>query len=64
MAEVSRNHITKIPLYTYDQRGFAKTMKSWEFANREMANIVLSIDGRKEVNDRMRPLAGGRAEQL
>ncbi len=30
-----------------------------DFANREMANIVLSVDGRKEINDRMRPLAGG-----
>ena len=30
-----------------------------EFANKEMANIVLSVDGRKEVNDKMRPLAGG-----
>lgn len=30
-----------------------------EFANKEMANIVLSIDGRKEVNDRMRPYRGG-----
>lgn len=29
------------------------------FANQEMANIVLSIDGRKEVHDRMRPMAGG-----
>lgn len=29
------------------------------FANKEMANIVLSVDGRKEVHDRMRPLAGG-----
>lgn len=29
------------------------------FVNREMANVVLSVDGRKEVNDRMRPLAGG-----
>ena len=29
------------------------------FANKEMANIVLSIDGRKEVHDRMRPMAGG-----
>lgn len=28
-----------------------------EFANKEMANVVLSIDGRKEVNDRMRPLS-------
>ena len=30
-----------------------------EFANREMSNIVLSIDGRKEVNDLMRPHRGG-----
>ena len=30
-----------------------------EFANREMDNIVLSIDGRKEVHDRMRPFRGG-----
>jgi len=29
------------------------------FANQEMANIVLSVDGRKEVHDRMRPMAGG-----
>lgn len=30
-----------------------------EFANREMANIVLSIDGRQEVHDYMRPHRGG-----
>ena len=30
-----------------------------EFANREMANIVLSIDGRKNVHDFMRPHRGG-----
>ena len=30
-----------------------------EFANREMSNLVLSIDGRKEVHDRMRPYRGG-----
>lgn len=30
-----------------------------EFANKEMSNVVLSIDGRKEVNDRMRPRRGG-----
>ena len=30
-----------------------------EFANQEMDNIVLSIDGRKEVHDRMRPFRGG-----
>ena len=30
-----------------------------EFANREMDNVVLSIDGRKEVHDRMRPFRNG-----
>ena len=30
-----------------------------EFANREMANIVLSIDGRKQIHDLMRPHRGG-----
>jgi len=30
-----------------------------EFANREMSNVVCSIDGRKEVHDRMRPFRGG-----
>lgn len=30
-----------------------------EFANKEMSNVVLSIDGRPEVNDKMRPFRGG-----
>lgn len=30
-----------------------------EFANQEMSNVVLSIDGRKEVNDKMRPFRNG-----
>ena len=30
-----------------------------EFCNREMSNVVLSLDGRPEVNDRMRPFRGG-----
>ncbi|SES03659.1 thioether cross-link-forming SCIFF peptide maturase [Lachnobacterium bovis] len=30
-----------------------------EFANKEMSNVVLSIDGRKEVHDRMRPFRKG-----
>ncbi|HAB60678.1 MAG TPA: thioether cross-link-forming SCIFF peptide maturase [Lachnospiraceae bacterium] len=31
-----------------------------EFANKEMANIVLSIDGRKDVHDYMRPSRNGK----
>ena len=30
-----------------------------EFCNREMSNVVLSLDGRREVNDRMRPFRNG-----
>ena len=30
-----------------------------EFANKEMSNLVLSIDGRKEIHDMMRPRRGG-----
>lgn len=31
-----------------------------DFANKEMHNLVLSIDGRKEINDRMRPTVSGK----
>lgn len=30
-----------------------------EFVNKEMSNVVLSIDGRKDVNDKMRPFRNG-----
>jgi uncharacterized protein len=32
-----------------------------EFANKEMSNLVLSIDGRREVHDNMRPFRDGRS---
>ena len=31
-----------------------------EFVNKEMDNVVLSLDGRKEVNDKMRPFRNGK----
>ena len=31
-----------------------------DYCNREMSNVVLSLDGRKEVNDKMRPFRGGK----
>ena len=31
-----------------------------EFINREMKNVVLSLDGRREVHDFMRPTANGK----
>ena len=30
-----------------------------EYANKEMGNLVLSIDGRREIHDKMRPFRGG-----
>lgn len=32
----------------------------YDFLNKEMSNIVLSIDGRKEVHDKMRPFRNGK----
>ncbi|MDE7339706.1 MAG: thioether cross-link-forming SCIFF peptide maturase [Lachnospiraceae bacterium] len=45
--------------FTLTTNGILLNDEILEFANREMGNIVLSIDGRKEVNDRMRPHRGG-----
>lgn len=45
--------------FTLTTNGVLLNDEIMEFANREMANIVLSIDGRKEINDLMRPYRGG-----
>lgn len=45
--------------FTLTTNGVLLNDEVMEFANREMANVVLSIDGRKEVNDRMRPFRKG-----
>ncbi|MBQ9360181.1 MAG: thioether cross-link-forming SCIFF peptide maturase [Lachnospiraceae bacterium] len=45
--------------FTLTTNGLLLTDEVLDFANKEMHNLVLSIDGRKEVNDRMRPTAGG-----
>ncbi|MCR5031393.1 MAG: thioether cross-link-forming SCIFF peptide maturase [Lachnospiraceae bacterium] len=45
--------------FTLTTNGVLLNDEIQEFANREMANMVLSIDGRKEVHDRMRPFRGG-----
>lgn len=45
--------------FTLTTNGILLNDEILEFANREMANIVLSIDGRKEINDLMRPHRGG-----
>ena len=45
--------------FTLTTNGVLLNEEVLEFVNREMANVVLSIDGRKEVHDRMRPHRGG-----
>ena len=45
--------------FTLTTNGVLLNDEIMEFLNREMSNLVLSIDGRKEVNDRMRPHRGG-----
>lgn len=45
--------------FTLTTNGVALNDEIMEFANREMANVVLSVDGRKEVHDYMRPFPKG-----
>ena len=45
--------------FTLTTNGILLNDEVQEFVNKEMANVVLSIDGRKEVHDRMRPFRGG-----
>ena len=45
--------------FTLTTNGVLLDDEVMEFANKEMANVVLSIDGRREVHDRMRPHRGG-----
>ena len=46
--------------FTLTTNGMLLTDEVMEFANREMANVVLSVDGRKEVHDFMRPTRNGK----
>lgn len=45
--------------FTLTTNGILLNDEIMDFCNREMANVVMSIDGRKEVNDRMRPTRNG-----
>ena len=45
--------------FTLTTNGILLNDEIQEFLNKEMSNVVLSIDGRKEVHDRMRPFRGG-----
>ena len=46
--------------FTLNTNGVLLNDEITEFCNREMSNVVLSLDGRKEVNDRMRPTRNGK----
>ena len=45
--------------FTLTTNGVLLTDEILAFCNREMGNLVLSIDGRREIHDRMRPFADG-----
>lgn len=46
--------------FTITTNGILLDDEKTEFINREMSNCVLSLDGRKEVNDRIRPCINGK----
>lgn len=46
--------------FTLTTNGILLDDEVMEFANKEMSNVVLSIDGRKEVHDKMRPSRNGK----
>lgn len=46
--------------FTLTTNGVLLNDEIMEFLNREMSNVVLSLDGRKEVNDMMRPFRNGK----
>ncbi len=45
--------------FTITTNGMLLDQEKMDYINREMKNCVLSLDGRKEVNDDQRPTAGG-----
>ena len=46
--------------FTLTTNGVLLNDEVMEFANKEMGNVVLSIDGRKDVHDHMRPFRNGK----
>ena len=46
--------------FTLTTNGVLLNDEIMDFCNQEMGNVVLSLDGRKEVNDRMRPFRNGK----
>ncbi len=50
----------KVFRFTITTNGILLNADNIDFINREMSNCVLSLDGRPEVNDRMRPTVNGK----
>ncbi len=46
--------------FTITTNGVLLNDEIMEFCNREMSNVVMSLDGRKDVNDNMRPFRNGK----
>ena len=57
--EQEKNHQKKFR-FTLTTNGVLLDDEITDFANREMDNVVLSLDGRKEINDKMRPFRNGK----
>ena len=56
--ELEKTHDKKFR-FTVTTNGVLLDQEKMDFINAEMHNVILSLDGRREVNDRMRPFRGG-----
>ncbi len=56
--ELEKKH-GKVFRFTITTNAYSLTDEDIDFFNREMSNVVLSVDGRKETHDAMRPTADG-----
>ena len=50
--------------FTVTTNGVLLNDEIQEFVNKEMDNVVLSLDGRKEINDKMRPFRNGKGAEI
>ncbi len=57
--EIEKKH-NKNFRFTLTTNGVLLNDEIMEFANKEMSNVVLSLDGRKEIHDLMRPTRNGK----
>lgn len=57
--ELQKKH-DKLFKFTTTTNAVAMDEEMMDFLNREMDNVVISIDGRREVHDRMRPTPNGK----